>query len=292
MLRAGPFSDERVIRRINRRFVPHYFDLNPSGAAKDADARKLVLAAKPALGGQSVTTPPVLVMTPSGELLTEISNYASETELLAALDEVLAENEEWDVATAEEEAALKSGAPLERGELLFDLGRFDDARKALERAPGSAEALLLTRICRLQRDFAAAAVALERVVDPAHADGAHVERAWLALQERDFKKVHAETKAIATASSSNHEADYVDGLAHFHDGKLEAAQKCWKVLITKAKAQDRFIYRADWAYTQSLQAKDAGKRAGSGFSTAGPRQSLLDRIGYMGREHPDLAPLH
>lgn len=132
-------------------------------------------------------------------------------------------------------------------------------------------------------------MALQRAVDPAHADGAHVERAWLALQERDFKKVHAETQAIAASSSSSHEADYVDGLAHFHDGKLEAAQKCWKALITKA--QDRFIYRADWAYTQSLQAKDAGKRAGAGFSTAGPRDSLFDRIGYMGREHPDLLPL-
>lgn len=152
MLRAGPFSDERVIRRINRRFVPHYFDLNPSGAAKDADARRMVLAAKPALGGQSVTTPPVLVMTPTGELLTEVSNYASETDLLAALDDVLAEDvlakhNEWDVATPEEEAALKSGTPLERGELLFDLGQFDEASRVLEQAPGSAEALLLTRLC-------------------------------------------------------------------------------------------------------------------------------------------------
>ncbi len=291
MLRAGPFSDERVIRRINRRFVPHYFDLSPAGAAKDADARRMVLAAKPELGRQSVTTPPVLLLTPQGELLAEVSNYASETDLLASLDDVLAAHGDWDVATAEEELVLEGGAPLARAELLFDLGRLDDARKALEKAPGSAEALLSTRLSRLQGDLAAAIAAVARVTDAAFADAARVERAWLALRQRDFKTARTEAAAVAASSASSDEAAYVEGLASFHDGKVEAAQKRWKVLVTKAKTRDRWICRADWAYTQSLQPKGAGTQPGTSFSTGGARQSLLDRIGYMGRENPDLEPI-
>ena len=44
MLRAGPFSDERVIAFVNRRFVPFYFDLSNRGAAGDAAAREFVVA--------------------------------------------------------------------------------------------------------------------------------------------------------------------------------------------------------------------------------------------------------
>jgi hypothetical protein len=46
-----------VIRLINRRFVPIYFDLNPGGALADPQARKFTVDACPDLGGAGVDTP-------------------------------------------------------------------------------------------------------------------------------------------------------------------------------------------------------------------------------------------
>ena len=45
MLRAGPFSDERVTGLANRRFVPFFFDLSVRGAAGDPDARRFLVQA-------------------------------------------------------------------------------------------------------------------------------------------------------------------------------------------------------------------------------------------------------
>ena len=55
----------------------------------------------------------------------------------------------------------------------------------------------------------------------------------------------------------------------------------WKETI-QGCSQDPWIYRADWAYTE---VKDGNRKA---FSAQGPKTSVLDRIGYMGRQNPDL----
>ncbi len=54
---------------------------------------------------------------------------------------------------------------------------------------------------------------------------------------------------------------------------------------THVCAQDAWIYRADWAYTNVKEGKRKGRRV---FSTRGPKTSLLNRHGYVGRRNPDL----
>ena len=49
------------------------------------------------------------------------------------------------------------------------------------------------------------------------------------------------------------------------------------------ETQDPWVYRADWASCASK-----GRSTGM-MTSAGPRTSLLNRIGYMGRSNPDLA---
>ncbi len=83
MLRAGPLSDERIVRLANRRFVSLYFDLSNRGAAGDPDARKFVVAARKELASRAVPTPPLLFISPSGEVLGQVSNYATEEQVLA-----------------------------------------------------------------------------------------------------------------------------------------------------------------------------------------------------------------
>ena len=290
MLRAGPFSDERVVRLINRRFVPLYFDIAPGGAAADANARAFVLKVKPELGGQAVATPPVLLITPNGELLSEIDNYASEADMLAGLRDVLAKAPEWNLPSAGEKTLAGAGSEIERANLRFDLGDDDGARKILEDESSAEAAVLLAHVCRLAKDWKALEQALSRV-EAARARGSgaefdddvRVERAWLHHHERDFAAAAKEVAKIARKSDRYSESRYLTGLAQWHQGKKDDALATWNSAIDHC-SQDPWVYRADWAYTQ-------GKDANSGrtsFSTGGKRTSPLGRIGYMGRRNPDL----
>src|SRR5262245_66599867 len=83
------------------------------GAARDLAARRFVLRARPDLGARAVSTPPVLIMTLGGEVLAEISNYASEEEMLRELRAVLERNSVWNQLSADEKLIVEGSA---RGE--------------------------------------------------------------------------------------------------------------------------------------------------------------------------------
>lgn len=147
MLRAGPFSDERVVALANRRFVPFYFDLSDAGAAGDAEARKFVVAKRAELGGRGVPTPPVLFMTPEGEVLGEVSNYATEDQVCAAMCEVLRAHPEWNAPT---EAEGAEGPPPARARIALDLLDLPAARALLAGVAGAETELLRARVARLE----------------------------------------------------------------------------------------------------------------------------------------------
>ena len=65
---------------------------------------------------------------------------------------------------------------------------------------------------------------------------------------------------------------------------MPRAIEIWKSTI-EACAQDPWIYRADWAYSNVK----AGKKKQRTFSTRGPKTSLLKRHGYMGNRNTDIA---
>ena len=99
MLRAGPFSDERILRLANRRFVPFYFDLANRGFAGDADARAFVVKVRPEYGGRGVPTPDLLLMTPDGKQVGKVSNYASADAVYAVMLGVLKKHPEFNKPT-------------------------------------------------------------------------------------------------------------------------------------------------------------------------------------------------
>ena len=285
MLRAGPFSDERIVRQINRRFVPLYFDLNPGGALADNKARGFVVKARKELGGASVNTPPVLVMTPDGDVLGEVDNYASEETMLDSLRDVLQKHADWNQPSDDEKKIARSGTPLERANVLFDLGNVDAARRLLEKETGAAESALLAHLCRLAKDWDAMEKALARVKGGELEDDARVERAWHRYAEHDFAAAAKEVAAVGKESRRTTEARYLVGLAQWQQGKKDEALATWKATIEHC-SQDPWIYRADWAFTQASEGSDGH----GSFSTGGPRTSPLGRIGYMGRRNPDLDP--
>ena len=279
-MRAGPFSDERIIRLANRRFVPFFFDLSNRGAAGDPKAREFLVKAKPQFGRRGVPTPPVFFMTSEGKVVGEISNYASADAVLAKMRAVLKDNPTYAAPTEAEKAETD---PIRKADALIDLLDYDAARKLLEKESSAAAHYRLGRLARMRRDFAEMEKQLGKVEDESLAADVRMERAYPLWYGAKYKELKKHLAGFPKTSDRYAEARYHEGLAAHHLGEKDEAMAIWKSTI-KGCAQGPWIYRADWAYTQLKQG--GGRR---GFSSMGPRTSLLNRIGYMGNKNPDLA---
>jgi hypothetical protein len=283
VLRSGPFSDERVIGLLNTRFVPFYFDLGAGSPAADDAAKKFVVAAKPELGGASVPTPPVLLMTPAGELLSEVSNYASEAQMLAALREVLSDHP----AFAAPRAGESELARLERARIAHWLGDDRAARALLAEDRSAAESLFLAQVARRGGDLVQAMEALGELDPEADAANLTLEHGLIAWAHARYADMQADLEAYPGDGPRAAEAQYYLGLARFHQNEPEAARSTWSELVERF-GENRWSYRADWAYSQTTASGIATQK--TSFSTTGGSDSLLGRHGYMGRQNPDLSP--
>ena len=259
--------------------MPFYFDLANRGFAGDAAAREFVVAQRKELGGRGVPTPPLLLMTPGGKVLGEVSNYASADKVLGVMRRVLAEHPEYN-RPGEDEKRVEDA--LGRARILIDLLDYEGARKALAGSKDAAARYVLGRLARRDGDWKSMEKQFSGIDDAGLKDDMRVERAYRFWVGGKFKELRDHLDGFPSKSNRYSEARYLEGLALFHVGSKDKALEVWKSTI-QGCTQDPWIYRADWAY---CNAKQAGKRRS--FSTRGPRTSLLNRIGYMGRRNPDL----
>ena len=290
MLRAGPLSDERVIRLINRRFVPIYFDLSDHGVMADRDARRFVVKANRVLGGGGVPTPNLMIMTPAGKVVTEVSNYGSTYQVLKGLMKALRKQPELDQPGPAEKDHKDD---LVAADARIDLLDYDGARKILRKAARASkdETVVdqahyrLGYLARMDRDWQAMEAHFGKIKDEHKmlANDMRMERAYQFWCEEEYEKLRDHLAQFPEGTNRYTEAMYHLGLAWYHLDDKKRAQKIWRGGI-KSCSQDPWIYRADWAYTQS---KEKGARRG--FSSGQKKTSLLKRIGYMGRRNPDLS---
>ncbi len=289
MLRAGPLSDEKVIRLINRRFVPLYFDLSKHGVMADRGARKFVVRANRRLGGSGVPTPNLMIMTPKGKVVGEVSNYGTTREVLKGLLRALDRNPDYDQPS---ELEKNHTDDIMAAQIKIDLLHYEGAARILKdlakHRKASAEVrdhanYLLGRLSRLDRDWKTMGGYLNKVKSKDLADDVRMEQAYRFWYEEEYEQLRDHLAQFPKDSNRVTEASYHRGLALYHLGAKKEARKTWSRCV-KSCSQDPWIYRADWAYTQS---KEKGNRRG--FSSSGKRNSLLNRIGYMGRGNPDLS---
>lgn len=257
--------------------MPFYFDLSVDGVAGDADARAFVVAARKELGGNSVPTPPVLLMDSDGNVLGEADNFSKPDRVLEVMLRALKEHPEFGAETEAEAKAVG----IERAELSIDLQDLDGARKALDGVEGAGAAYLLGRLARFRQEWDDMETHFARIDDKALEDDVRMERAYRWWSGREFEKLRDHLKDFPKDSNRFTEARYYEGIALHHLKEREAALKVWKSEID-ACAQDPWIYRADWAYTN---VQDGGRAS---FSGAKKSASRLGRIGYMGSRNPDL----
>jgi len=280
VLRAGPFSDLRVIGLVNRRFVPFFFDLSNRGFAGDAKAREFVVKAKPSYGGRSVPTPQVLFMTPEGKIVAEESNYASEEQFLRTLKKVIAANPDY-MKPAAGEAKLTT--PEARARLACDLLDYPRARRELKEAHSDYAHFLRGHLDRRAGRWTEMKGNFAKVRDPLFVDDVRMEKAYELWTEGQYDELRKALAKFPAVSNRYSEARYFEGLALYHLGKVKEARQTWRSTIESCP-QDNWVYRADWAFCGTKEGKTR-----TGFSSMGPRTSCLNRIGYMGRKNPDLA---
>jgi hypothetical protein len=223
VLRAGPLSDEHIVRLANRRFVPFYFDLSNRGVAGDPDARKFVIAARKELGGRAVSTPPLLFMNSKGAVLGQVSNYATEEQVLAAMLKVLRDNPEFNTPSKKE---VDERNPLARAQILIDLQKYDEARKLLLGVDSQAADYLLGRLSRFDSDWEAAEKLFMKITDDELADDVRMEQAYRHWHDANFEKLANCLSDFPKESNRFSEARYYEGLAMFHLGKKDQAIGC------------------------------------------------------------------
>lgn len=278
MLRAGPFSDERVRGLANRRFVNFYFDLSDEGAAGDPDARKFVTAIRKELGRASVGTPNILIVSADGVVVGEADNFASSGVVYAAMKKALKAHPEFDAESETEKAATK---PFEKAQIAFELGKGKTAAELLAKPESEDEWLLLAHIQRWREKWDAMEAALSHVKREDLLDDARMERAWKSWREEKYEALRDGLADFPADSDRSAEARYFAALARYHLGEKKEALKAWKELA-KSSEEGPWVYRADWAY---MTEKQAGKTS---FSTGDANRSPLGRVGYLGRDNPDL----
>ena len=278
MLRAGPFSDSRVVTLVNACFVPVYFDLGKGSPAADDAARDFVVRLDPRLGGASVPTPDVFAVTAEGEQLGKASNYATEVDYLEMLRDVVRD------AGLHDESESEAALPVDqRAWLRLCKGDAEGARALLDDAEDDAARLMSARVLRLVGELDAARAALEGCSDEVDADVA-VELGRTLLLRGDLAAACASFDQVDPEHRRHAEAEYFTGVARFHQDRVDDAKAIWTALI-ESYGENVWSYRADWAIEGAKERKSSRV-----FSSIGGK-TTLGRHGYMGRRNPDLEPI-
>ena len=223
-------------------------------------------------------------MAPNGVVLGEVSNYATEDQMLKAMLAVLEKHPEF--ARPSPHEYLMRGSITARALLHMDLQEYDEAAKVLANAQSEAAHFLAGRLARLRKNWALMKKHLAHVKHPGFADDVAMESAYQFWHEGRWEDLRRSLKDFPKDSNRYTEARYHFGLGLYKAGRTDEALAIWKATVEKC-SQDPWIYRADWAYTNVKEGKRGGRRV---FTTRGPKTSLLKRHGYMGRRNPDLEP--
>lgn len=154
-MRAGAFSEKRVIDLLNRRFISFYFNRSGLGEGDDKAARAFTT------GKTKNPYAYFACFKADGTYLGETPLYGDKDQVFDFLMRMLAEHPEYGKPTTGEKEVLarsdaKGESPAARlasARLLEELGRYDEATKLYAAVPGKESTRALLRIARYQKDW-------------------------------------------------------------------------------------------------------------------------------------------
>jgi len=217
-MRAGAFSDERVIALLNRRFVPYYFNRSGMGEGGNAAASRFTT------GKTENPYAYFAAFTADGTYLGESELYATRDEVLAWLVTLLRDHPEFDKPTPDEERA----EGIQAARVLEETGHFAEAR---ERYAAIGAPLDEARLARYAGDWDAHAKALARIDA---ADEIAAERGLRLVAERKWPEARALLeKAVRAHPESGRRAEirFALGVACWFDGDRDWAKFHWMWVV-------------------------------------------------------------
>ncbi len=217
-MRAGAFSDERVIALMNRRFVPYYFNRSGMGEGGNAAASKFTT------GRTKNPYAYFAAFSPEGEYLGESELYATKDDVLAWLVKLLRDHPEFDAPAPGEERA----EGLAAARVLEETGRFAEAR---ERYAAIGSPLDEARLARYAADWEAHEKALARADA---ADEVAAERGLKLVAERKWAEARALLeKAVRAHKESGRRAEmrFALGVACWFSDDRDWAKFHWMWVV-------------------------------------------------------------
>jgi tetratricopeptide (TPR) repeat protein len=251
-----------VIDLLNRRFVPFYYNVNASRGMGSRAGQGADAAAAAFVKGKEDGPAFLAAFLPDGTHLGHTSMYGDKDEVFRFLRRLLDEHPAYDEPTEAEAAVLAATkdprAQRERGRLLEELGRYEEARRAYGIAvvTGDMDAILAyARIARYERDWKSHAAAIGWVLErEAAAKGlldqdrtpVVLERAYADVARGDYagaRKRLVETIKAQPAWPRVAELHFLAGVCAWFLHEKDWAHFHW-VWIVKNRPDDRFFRRA------------------------------------------------
>ena len=264
-MRAGAFSESRVIEILNRRFVPFYYNTGGPGQGRDEEAAAFVK------GKVKNRWAHFSAWTPEGEYLGESDVYADKNQAFEFLTALLRARPEFDAMTPEE-AAIASGGAGPAAALFEALGEYDRAVAAYERLGELREARLgRARIARYRKDWEGQEKALQGLERDAEVTLEHGYRLIAG-------KKYAEARALLEPAVSKHresprlaEFRFYAGVACWFLGEKDRANAhwCWVVENLPDDRMARRCYTAAAAEGMPYENPELG-----GYAMEGPYGSI------------------
>ncbi len=240
--RAGPLVDGRVVKLINRRFVPYYFEMDALATMYDKSAAEIMVRTISELRfSATMPTPPFVVMTADGKSLGDVSVFSTADKLLESLALLLHESAEHSQLNDSE----KSLDVIEQANILFELRDLDAAIEMLGNDQSSAAWFLRGMIACERSDWAEMKGAFRMVTDESYFSGMEIQEIHRLWATGNYQALKSRVSTLSEEFPFWDEATYYAGLAYYHSDEIERALEIWEKGIT-THPESPWALRMDW----------------------------------------------
>lgn len=186
-------------------------------------------------------TPPLMVITPDGKFLNDISVYSTADELLESLASIVHDSAELSQLN-DSEKALEA---IEQAEALLDLRQFDAALEIVQDDQSSAAWFLRYVVAFERGAWVDMSSAFRMVTDKKYFDEMEIYEIRRAWNKREYEEIKKRYSALAREFPFRDEATYYAGLAYYHSDDVAKALEVWEEGI-KAASESPWGLRMDW----------------------------------------------
>ncbi len=227
-LRAGALTDTRVVKLINRRFVPYLFDVDSSGERYDEAAAGILFTSIPEMKlATAMPTPPLLAVTVEGVEKGKVNIFLSASEMLSALKDIVTPPGGKGSLT-HLEFGLEN---VEKAIVFYEIRQPELALEQIKDDDSPEANFLRGKIACEAGDWPAMKAAFSKIPDDRFAAEIEIHEIYRSWEIGNFEGIIsrvAEIRASQNKFPFAAEAMWYAGLASYHSGNEPAALETWE----------------------------------------------------------------